>query len=87
ISAGANGTLAPSDVEAASGAFADVAVVCLCLEVGIDTVTAAAQAGHDAGATVLLNLSPYAEVPQVLAELTDVLLVNAHEASLFLGSE
>ena len=87
ISAGANGTLAPSDVEAASGAFADAAVVCLCLEVGIDTVTAAAQAGHDAGATVLLNLSPYAEVPEVLAELTDVLLVNAHEASMFLGSE
>ncbi|MFK4637634.1 ribokinase [Paenarthrobacter histidinolovorans] len=87
ISAGANGTLKapePSDVEA--DAFRDAAVVCLCLEVGIDTVVAAAQAGHDAGATVLLNLSPYAEVPEVLAGLSDVLLVNAHEAALFLGS-
>ncbi|MET3164844.1 UNVERIFIED_ORG: sugar/nucleoside kinase (ribokinase family) [Arthrobacter sp. UYEF10] len=46
----------------------------------------AARAGRDAGATVLLNLSPYAEIPQQLADLTDVLLVNAHEASLFLGS-
>ncbi|MFF1830338.1 ribokinase [Paenarthrobacter sp. NPDC058040] len=85
ISAGANGTLSPADVDFA--AFRDAAVVCLCLEVGIDTVVAAAQAGHDAGATVLLNLSPYAEVPQLLAGLSDVLLVNAHEAALFLGSE
>ena len=85
ISAGANGTLSPADVDFA--AFRDAAVVCLCLEVGIDTVVAAAQAGHDAGATVLLNLSPYAEVPELLAGLSDVLLVNAHEAALFLGSE
>lgn len=87
ISAGANGTLAPADVDAAADLFHDAAVVCLCLEVGLDTVTAAAQAAHDAGATVLLNLSPYAEIPQALARLSDVLLVNAHEASLFLGKE
>ncbi|WP_405473342.1 ribokinase [Paenarthrobacter ilicis] len=86
ISAGANGTLAPADVEGAD-VFGDAAVVCLCLEVGTDTVVAAAQAGHDAGATVLLNLSPYAEVPEELVGLSDVLLVNAHEASLFLGTE
>ena len=87
ISAGANGTLTPADVRAAADAINSAAVVCLCLEVAIDTVIAAAQAGHDAGATVILNLSPYAEVPEILADLTDVLLVNAHEASLFLGGE
>ncbi|KRE71037.1 ribokinase [Arthrobacter sp. Soil762] len=86
ISAGANGTLSPADVAAAAETFDGAAVVCLCLEVSLDTVEAAARAGHDAGATVLLNLSPYAEIPQQLADLTDVLLVNAHEASLFLGS-
>lgn len=87
ISAGANGTLTPADVEAAADLFDGAAVVCLCLEVGLDTVAAAAQAAHDAGATVLLNLSPYAEIPQALARLSDVLLVNAHEASLFLGKD
>ena len=87
ISAGANGTLAPADVDAAADLFGGAAVVCLCLEVGLDTVAAAAQAARDAGATVLLNLSPYAEIPQALARLSDVLLVNAHEASLFLGKE
>ncbi|MBP1233635.1 ribokinase [Arthrobacter sp. PvP102] len=86
ISAGANGTLAPADVAASADVFAGASVVCLCLEVSLDTVEAAARTGHDAGATVLLNLSPYGEIPPGLAELTDVLLVNAHEASLFLGS-
>ena len=82
ISAGANGTLAPGQMDAE--AFAGAAVVCLCLEVPFETVQAAAQAGHDAGATVLLNLSPFAPIPAALAELTDVLLVNSHEASEFL---
>lgn len=86
ISAGANGTLSPADVGAAADAFDDAAVVCLCLEVSPETVEAAARRGHDAGATVLLNLSPYAGISRQLAELADVLLVNSHEASLFLGS-
>jgi ribokinase len=85
ISAGANGTLSPADVAEASDVLEDAAGVCLCLEVGMDTVLAAARAGHDAGATVLLNLSPYGEVPEELTALTDVLLVNSHEAALFLG--
>ncbi len=83
ISAGANATLAPEHMDPAL--FADASVVSLCLEVSLDTVQAAAQAGHDAGATVLLNLSPFAPVAQELARLTDVLLVNAHEGSQFLG--
>ncbi|MGN7150532.1 ribokinase [Arthrobacter sp. SAFR-179] len=85
ISAGANGTLSPDDVAGAADVLDGAAVVSLCLEVGMHTVLAAAQAGHDAGATVLLNLSPYAEIPSALAGLADVLLVNAHEAALFLG--
>ncbi|RAX18721.1 ribokinase [Pseudarthrobacter sp. AG30] len=85
ISAGANGTLSPADVAGAADVLDGAAVVSLCLEVAMPTVLAAAQAGHDAGATVLLNLSPYAHIPAELAELTDVLLVNAHEAALFLG--
>ncbi|PQZ88129.1 ribokinase [Arthrobacter sp. MYb227] len=87
ISAGANGTLCPSDVSAAQSLFDQAAVLTLCLEVGLDTVQAAAQAGHDAGATVLLNLSPYELVAPELAALADVLLVNAHEASQFLDGE
>ncbi|UZX01365.1 ribokinase [Arthrobacter sp. CDRTa11] len=86
ISAGANGTLTPADVAASAEEFDGASVVSLCLEVSLETVLAAAELGHDAGATVLLNLSPYADIPQELADLTDILLVNAHEAALFLGS-
>lgn len=82
IAAGANGTLQPSDLDPA--AFGGAAVVGLCLEVPLETVQAAARAGHDAGARVLLNLSPVAPIPEALARLADVLLVNAHEASQFL---
>lgn len=84
ISAGANGTLAPGDVDAAHAVFDGAAVLCLCLEVAQATVEAAARAGRDAGARVLLNLSPYAPIAASLAAACDVLLVNAHEASQFL---
>ncbi|MEE9097933.1 ribokinase [Pseudarthrobacter phenanthrenivorans] len=87
ISAGANGTLSPADVTRAADVMEGAAVVSLCLEFSMETVLVAAQAGHDAGAQVLLNLSPYAEIPSALAGLADVLLVNAHEAALFLGSD
>ena len=80
ISGGANATLTPDDVPA--DAFTDAAVLGLCLEVAIDVVLAAARAAHDAGVTVLTNLSPFGDVPRELLDLTDVLLVNEHEAEL-----
>ena len=83
VSPGANGTLTGAELPA--DLFDGAAVLCLSLEVPLETVTAAAQAGHDAGALVLLNLSPYREVPQELLALTDVLLVNAHEAAQVSG--
>ncbi|GAA5225491.1 ribokinase [Paeniglutamicibacter antarcticus] len=85
ISAGANGTLSPADIASAASAFQGASVLCLCLEVRLETVEAAALAGAQAGAKVLLNLSPYAPIPPGLARLANVLLVNAHEASQFLG--
>lgn len=83
VSAGANSALTAEAV--APEALAGVAVLCLCLEVSVATAQAAAQAGHDAGAQVLLNLSPYQEVPAQLLALTDVLLVNGAEAAQVLG--
>lgn len=83
VSPGANGTVTGEELPA--DLFDGAAVLTLSLEVPLEAVTAAARAGHDAGAQVLLNLSPYREVPAELLELTDVLLLNAHEAALVTG--
>jgi ribokinase len=83
VSPGANGALGPALIDTA--ALAGSAVLCLCLEVPLETVRSAAAAGRAAGATVLLNLSPYVPVGPELLELVDVLLVNRGEAALLLG--
>ncbi|GAA2111260.1 ribokinase [Microlunatus panaciterrae] len=85
VSPGANGALVPAMVDPA--ALDGAAVLCLSLEVPLATVQAFAQAAHDRGALVLLNLSPYREVPARLLELADVLLVNRAEAALVLGTD
>jgi len=83
---GANGRLAPHHVEQEAERIAAAAVVCLCLESPLETVIAAMRLGHTAGAIVMLNLSPFKEVPaEVLAD-ADLLLVNEHEAAQLLGS-
>jgi len=83
---GANGRLTPHHVEQEAERIAAAAVVCLCLESPLETVLAAARLGHQARATVILNLSPFQEVPADLLAATDLLLVNEHEAAQLLGS-
>ena len=53
VSPGANGALAPLSVRAED--FADASVLCLCLEVPVPAVKAAAEQGRRAGAQVLLG--------------------------------
>ncbi|MEV4600326.1 ribokinase [Amycolatopsis sp. NPDC049253] len=85
VSPGANSALTPADIT--SEALADVAVVVLSLEVPLPTVEHAVRRAAAAGATVLLNLSPAAQLsPETLGAL-DVLLVNEHEAAYLLGSD
>lgn len=84
VSPGANGGHTAESVTAEQFDGADI--VCLCLEVPLPAVQAAAEHARRAGAQVLLNLSPYAEVPDALLEHVDVLLVNGGEAELMLGA-
>jgi ribokinase len=83
---GANGRLAPHHIEQEAERIAAAALVCLCLESPLETVMAAARLGHKAGATVVLNLSPFREVPAEMLAHADLLLVNEHEAAQLLGS-
>lgn len=77
--------LASAEDAAAAQAFEGAAVVCLCLEVPQETVLAAARSGRAAGASVILNLSPFAEISRELVDHVDVLLVHVHEAAQLLG--
>ncbi|WP_430298228.1 ribokinase [Sinomonas sp. B1-1] len=83
--AGANGRLSARDVEVAGEVFRGARAVCLCLEVPREAVLAAALAGRAAGATVILNASPFGPLAPELLAAVDVLLVNAHEASQLLA--
>ena len=88
VSPGANGRLTAADVSGAA-AFFDTAdsssVLTLCLEVSLDAVKAAAREAHQRGATVVLNVSPYAKVGADLLDLVDILVVNAHELADLTG--
>ncbi len=83
VSAGANGRHTEQSVQGVD--FTGAAVLCLGLEVPVAAVQAAAQAGQTAGAIVLLNPSPYAELPAATLAAVDVLVVNGSEAAEFLG--
>ena len=83
VSAGANGSLAPEDLP--DDVFAGAAVLGLCLEVPTVTVRAAAEHARAAGATVVLNPSPFGAAARELAPVADVMLVNEGEAEALLG--
>jgi ribokinase len=81
---GANGALDesqladPATVEAITGAD----VLLLQLEIPLPTVRRAASLARDAGVRVLLNPSPWADLPADLLAAADPVIVNEHEAAL-----
>jgi ribokinase len=86
VSPGANGHLSERDVEGADDFFRGGAVLCLCLEIGLPAVAAAAKSAARAGVDVILNPSPFADVGEELMDLVDVLVVNEHELANMVGS-
>src|SRR5688572_5867503 len=86
VAPGANHRVTPDDVAAAAPAFAGCQVVVLQLEVPVETVLAAAQAGRAAGATVVLNPAPAMSFDEALYGLIDIITPNEHEAALLTGT-
>jgi ribokinase len=85
VSPGANARLVPADAERAAPMLGGAAVVSFQLEIPIETVEAAARTAAEAGARVVLNLSPPAPLSDGLLALCDPLVVNEHEAAFLLG--
>lgn len=85
-SPGSNAQVTIEYVESMKDAITAAPTIGLCLESPIDTVTAVARMGHEAGATVLLNNSPFTtELPRELIDAADILLVNEHEMAQLLS--
>lgn len=86
VAPGANRSLRPEDVEAASGAIRGARVVVAQMEVPPETVLRAVEVADEAGGRALVNLAPHREVPRELLERLDPLVVNEHEAAFLLGA-
>jgi ribokinase len=82
---GANGLLAPEQVEDAVAALPRLRTMLLQLEVPRETVVAAAELGVARGLRVILNPAPAAPLDGALLSYVDVLTPNESEAALLTG--
>ena len=81
VAPGANGLVGEEALEVARSAGAGDVLLAQ-LEVPLDTVARACAAASGRGARVVLNISPYADLPDDLVALGDPVVVNEHEAGL-----
>ncbi len=86
VAPGANRSLTPEDVDAASEKVRDARVLVAQMEIPLDTVLRAVEVAASEGTRALVNLAPTFEVPQELLEKLDPLVVNEHEAAFLLES-
>lgn len=87
VAPGANRSLTPEDVDAASDAIGDARVLVAQMEIPVQTVLRAVEVAAEKGARALVNLAPTFEVPRELLEKLDPLVVNEHEATFLLGNK
>lgn len=86
VSSGSNGEVTPEYAARHAEVIENAAVLGVCLETPLDTVTAAARIAAKAGTAVVLNVSPLPDhVPEQLIAATDIVMMNEHETSDFLG--
>lgn len=85
VAPGANRSLVPADVDAASAEIAEARVLVAQMEVLPEVVLRAVEVAAENGTRALVNLAPPFEVPRKLLERLDPLVVNEHEASFLLG--
>lgn len=86
VTEGANNQVDDEILDAARDALTSAKAVGLALEIPIETVIAAAQMAHEAGAAVVFNPSPMpSSVPEELLTNTDVLVINEGEMRAMIG--
>jgi ribokinase len=85
VVSGSNMNLSPADVNDHVDLISNSSVLLLQLEIPIRTVQSAAEIGHQAGTTVILNPAPAAKLPESLYQYVDYLTPNETEAEQLTG--
>ncbi len=85
VAPGANRRLTTEDVDDASESIGEARVLVAQMEIPPEVVLRAVEVAAASGTRVLINLAPPFEVPRVLLEKLDPLVINEHEAAFLLG--
>ena len=85
VAPGANMDITEADIDAVAPQIRAAEILLLQLEIPVPAVLKAARIGHEAGALVVLNPAPYAEVPAELFRYVDLFIPNETELSAFTG--
>lgn len=85
VASGANGDITLEDIEASRSAIEAADILLLQLEIPIPAVVKAAKIAHKAGAYVVLNPAPMAELPEEIWENISLITPNETELSIFSG--
>ena len=85
VDPGANGSMDPAAVQAAAEAISASAVVLTQLEIPVNAVAEAVGVAGAAGVRVVLTAAPARPLPAAVTGAADPLIVNAEEASFYLG--
>jgi ribokinase len=85
VVAGANGGLAPADVQAAAPTIAACQILLCQLEVPVETTRTALRVAREAGVTTVLNPAPAAPLADEVLRLADLCVPNETEAERLTG--
>ena len=85
VAAGANGELAPEDIEAVKQAYVGASCALFQLETPLKTVERALTAARQAGAVTVLDPAPAQRLPAAVLSRVDILTPNESEACILLG--
>lgn len=85
VNSGANALLAPEHLRSKADLLTNAKVVLSQLETPLETVQEAFLIAKENHCITVLNPSPICELPTALLELTDVLILNEHEAATLIN--
>ncbi len=85
VAPGANMDITEADIDAVAPLIRAAGILLLQLEIPVPAVLKAARIGHEAGALVVLNPAPYAEVPAEMFRYVDLFIPNETELSAYAG--